>query len=196
MNARFFRSTAALRAWFEKHCARASELWIGFYKKESGRVGVSYEEAVDEALCVGWIDGIRKRIDDVCYTNRFTPRKPSSNWSAVNIRRIGELTALGRMKPSGLSVFESRVQETRPGRYSYENRPRTLEPAHERAFRARKAAWTFFEAQPPSYRRTAIWWIVSAVKDETRARRLAILIAESARGRRLAEASGSTKKSS
>jgi uncharacterized protein YdeI (YjbR/CyaY-like superfamily) len=184
MDATFFSSSAELREWLERNHGRATELWIGFHKKQSRQGGITYAEAVDEALCFGWIDGIRKSIDDSSYTNRFTPRKPNSNWSAVNIKRAGELIAVGRMHPAGLAAFERR-DRGREEQYSYENDAWALDAASEEAFRADDRAWAFFQAQPPGYRRTASWWVMSAKRDETRRRRLATLIEDSRQGRRL-----------
>lgn len=181
----FFATAADLRDWFAARHADATELWVGFYKKGSGLTGVTYAEAVDEALCVGWIDGVRKRVDDISYANRFTPRAPRSTWSAVNIARVAELAAQGRMQPAGLAAFERR-DAARTRLYSYEAAERGLDDAGAATFRAHGAAWAFFEAQPASYRKAAGWWVSSAKREETRRRRLATLIEESAQGRRLA----------
>jgi uncharacterized protein YdeI (YjbR/CyaY-like superfamily) len=179
----YFAEPAAFRAWLEEHHETAAELWVGFYKKASGRPSLTWPQAVDQALCFGWIDGIRKSVDEVSYTIRFTPRTPRSTWSAVNIRRVAELTSQGQMRPAGLLAFEQRMrQEGEP--YSYEQRAAvTLDEASEQQFRANEQAWAFFQAQPASYRRTALWWVVSAKREETRSRRLATLIADSAQGR-------------
>ncbi|HEY0142130.1 MAG TPA: YdeI/OmpD-associated family protein [Thermoanaerobaculia bacterium] len=182
MQPTFFPSAEAFRKWLTRHHASASELWIGFWKVDSGRSGMTYKEAVDEALCFGWIDGIRKKVDEASYTNRFTPRKPRSNWSQINIRRIAELQAEGRMHPAGMKVFEERVVSTP---YSFESAPATLSPELEKQFRANKKAWTYFEAQPPGYRRVILHWVMSAKKEETRVARLDKLIATSARGERI-----------
>jgi uncharacterized protein YdeI (YjbR/CyaY-like superfamily) len=180
----FFRSSAEFRRWLEEHHAKSPELWIGFNKITSGKGGLTYKEALDQALCFGWIDGIRKNLDNDTWTIRFTPRKPTSIWSRINITRVGQLTKLGLMKPSGLEAFERR-DEKRTNRYSFENRPQELPPKYQKPFRAKAKAWAFFQAQPPSYRRTTTWWIVSAVKDETRLRRLAILIERCEKGERI-----------
>jgi len=177
-------SAAEFRHWLERHHAGVAALLVGFYKKHTGQPSVTYHEALDEALAFGWIDGVRKRIDDERYSVRFTPRQPRSIWSAVNIRRVGELTKLGRMAPPGLKAFESR-DPARAGLYSFENRPQQLPRPLTAMFRKDANAWAFFQAQPPGYRRTAIWWIVSAKKEETRLRRLAALIELSRRSRRL-----------
>jgi uncharacterized protein YdeI (YjbR/CyaY-like superfamily) len=181
---RYFTSPAELRAWFAVNHARARELWVGFYKKSSGKPSVTYAEALDEALCVGWIDGVRKRVDDDRYVIRFTPRKPGSYWSAVNTRKAEALRARGRMRAAGLAMFEARDPE-RTKRYSFEREGASLPPAFERAFRKNRSAWEFFQAQPPSYRKPVTWWIVSAKQDETKQRRLAKLIEACAGGRRL-----------
>ncbi len=147
---------------------------------------MTWPEAVDEALCFGWIDGVRKSIDETSYANRFTPRKSRSTWSAVNIKRVRELVAEGRMRPAGLRAFAARADD-KSGTYSYEQRDAVeLGDAYERQFRAKHAAWDFFQAQAPSYRKAAIWWVVSAKKEETRQRRLTALIDDSAAGRRIA----------
>ena len=186
MDVTFFESPAAFRAWLEEHHQTAKELWVGFYKKSSGKPSITWPESVDEALCFGWIDGIRKRIDDISYTNRFTPRKPRSNWSAVNVARVAELTRLGRMRPAGRKAFEERAEE-KTGVYSYEQRHTAqFDEAHEQQFRANQPAWDFFQAQPAGYRRLAIWWVVSAKKEATRLKRLATLIEDSAQGRAIA----------
>lgn len=186
MKPAFFKSPAAFRKWLEENHDRASELLVGFYKKGSGKPSITWPESVDQALCFGWIDGVRRRIDDVSYSIRFTPRKRSSNWSAVNIRRADELTGLGLMHAAGLRAFEQR-RDDKSRIYSYENAIRILPPAEEKRFRANKKAWEYFNAQPPSYRRVAIYWVLSGKKEETRARRLALLIDDSARNRRLAQ---------
>ena len=185
MEPRFFPTPRELREWLEENHATARELWIGFYKKGSGRPSITWPEAVDEALRFGWIDGVRKGIDDESYTIRFTPRKPGSIWSAVNVRRAQELIAVGSMRPAGLAAFEARSPE-KTAIYSYEQRhAAAVEPDQERQFRADEKAWDWFQAQPPSYRRAAIWWIVSAKREETRRSRLATLIEHSAQGRRV-----------
>ena len=184
--ATFFATPEQLRAWFEQNHASARELWVGYYKKGSGKPSITWPESVDEALCYGWIDGIRKSVDDTSYTIRFTPRKSTSIWSAVNIRRVGELTELGRMQPDGLAAFAKRKEE-KSGIYSHEQRnAAALEPEWEQQFRANQAAWAFFEAQPGSYRKAAIWWVVSAKQEATRRKRLATLIDDSAHGRTVA----------
>ena len=186
MKPTFFATPAHFRRWLERNHDKADELLVGFWKKDSGKTSITWPESVDEALSFGWIDGVRRRIDDQSYSIRFTPRRRGSIWSAVNIKRAAELAALGRMAPAGLRAFEAR-DEKKSAIYSYENRPRELDPADEKHFRANKKAWEYWSAQPPSYRRVAIYWIMGAKKDETRARRLALLIDDSAHGRRLAQ---------
>jgi uncharacterized protein YdeI (YjbR/CyaY-like superfamily) len=181
----FFATPNELRAWFDAHHETADELVLGFYKVGSGRPSVTWPEAVDEALCVGWIDGVRRRLDDVSYTNRFTPRRPRSNWSAINIKRVGELIAEGRMRPAGLAAFEARTDD-RSAIYSYEQRHNAqLGEEYERLFRDRADAWGWFEAQPPSYRKAAVHWVVSAKREQTQRSRLQTLIDDSAQGRRV-----------
>lgn len=181
----FFASAEAFRQWLEENHASAQEIWVGYYKKGSGQAGITYPESVDEALCFGWIDGIRKSVDAGRYTNRFTPRRPGSNWSAVNVRRVQELIAEGRMRPAGLRAFEARKAEN-TGIYGYEQQTPAFDPALQAAFEANPVAWAFFQQQPPSYRRIATYWVMSAKREETRRRRMDTLIADSAAGRRLA----------
>lgn len=179
----FFATPDDFRAWLEEHHAEASELMVGFHKMGSGRPSITWPEAVDQALCFGWIDGVRKSIDDTRYMNRFTPRTARSTWSEVNIKRARELQEQGLMHPAGIAAFERRT-EGRSGIYSYELRDAAkLDEAFEQEFRANARAWEFFQCQAPSYRKAAIWWVASAKKDETRRRRLATLIADSARER-------------
>jgi len=180
----FFKSPTDFRDWLARHHADAGELLVGFYRKESGRGGIAYPEALDEALSFGWIDGVRKRLDAEAYTIRFTPRKPGSTWSAVNIARVGELTARGLMQPPGLRVFQER-DERKTRQYSYEREQAELHPALDAALRANPKASAFFDAQPPGYRRITAFWVMSAKKEETRARRLAHLIERSASGARI-----------
>jgi uncharacterized protein YdeI (YjbR/CyaY-like superfamily) len=178
----FFPKPADWRAWLEKHHADTEELWVGFYKRDSGRPSITWPESVDGALCFGWIDGVRHSIDDISYMNRFTPRKPRSAWSAVNIRRDQELKKLGLMHPAGLAAFEKR-QDDRSAIYSYEQRKRAeLPPNYEKQFRANPKAWTYFQSQPPWYRRTSTYWVISAKKEETKLKRLKILIECSQQG--------------
>jgi uncharacterized protein YdeI (YjbR/CyaY-like superfamily) len=179
----FFASPAELRDWLDANHETAAELWLGYHKKATGRPTVSWSEAVDEALCVGWIDSVRYSIDAERSRQRFTPRRKGSNWSSINIAKVAELTAEGRMRPAGLAAFEQRA-EAKSGVYSYENRHvAAFNPAEEAAFRAEATAWAWFESRPPSFRTAATWWVVSAKRDETRQRRFAELVAESAAGR-------------
>jgi uncharacterized protein YdeI (YjbR/CyaY-like superfamily) len=181
----FFATPEDFRKWLKAHHENARELWVGFSKKGSGWPSITWPESVDEALCVGWIDGLRKTIDVESYKIRFTPRKATSNWSAVNIGRIQELTRLGRMRPAGLKAFALRKEE-KSGIYAYENRKSAvLGAAIEKRFRSCPKAWAFFQAQPPGYRQLATWWIISAKKEETRKQRIEKLIAQSEAGRRL-----------
>jgi uncharacterized protein YdeI (YjbR/CyaY-like superfamily) len=181
----FFATPQEFRAWLEQNHTTATELWMGLYKKGSGRPSITWPEAVDEALCFGWIDGVRQRIDDERYMNRFTPRKQTSNWSAVNIRRVEELTKQRRMRAAGLKAFRERREDT-TAIYPYEQRHLAkLEPAQERRFRRQKRAWAWFQAQPKGYRTTAVYWVASAKKPETRERRLDTLIEDSNEGRRV-----------
>jgi uncharacterized protein YdeI (YjbR/CyaY-like superfamily) len=181
----FFDSPGALRDWFAAHAEREAVLWVGYHRKHTGKPSLTWPESVDEALCVGWIDGVRKTVDADAYTIRFTRRTPGSHWSRINIARVAVLTREGRMRPAGLAAFEARMPE-RSGRASYEQRHEVVfDSALARRFRAAKAAWRFFEAQPPGYRRIATFYVMSAKKPETRLKRLDRLIADSADGRRL-----------
>ena len=179
----YFGSPEELRAWLEQHHASEAELLVGYWKKATGKPSLTWSQAVDEALCFGWIDGVLRGIDDKRHIQRFTPRKPASNWSAVNIGKVERLRAEGRMRPAGEAAF-ARRRADRSGVYAFEQRsqPR-LEPEQEARFKADAAAWEWFTARPPSYRRTALWWVVSAKRPETRERRLATLIEDSAAGR-------------
>lgn len=186
MRPTFFASPSDFHAWLQKNHATRDELLVGFYKKGSGKPSITWQESVDEALCFGWIDGVRRSVDDERYTIRFTPRRTRSNWSAVNIRRAKELVELGLMRPAGLKAFEARTDD-RSAIYAYEQRHSAkLDKDLERRFRTNKKAWEFFNSKPPSYRKTAIWWVMSAKREETRERRLATLIQDSARGRPIA----------
>lgn len=182
----FFATPSAFRAWLGSHHAEADELWVGFYRKASGRPSLTWPESVDEALCYGWIDGIRKSLDDLSYTIRFTPRRPGSIWSGVNIKRAQALIESGKMQPAGLGAFEAR-RENKSGLHSYEQRGVELEEPYDRILRQDQAAWSFFHAQPASYRKAVSWWIVSARKEETRLKRLERLTAFSAQEQRLPE---------
>ena len=184
MTPKFFKTPSAFRKWLAANHAKAKELWVGFYKKGSGKPSITWPESVDEALCFGWIDGVRKTIDDESYVIRFSPRKPESIWSAVNIRNIERLTKEKRMQPAGMKAFAAR-KENRSGIYAYEQRPTELVEPYASQFRRNKNAWKFFQAQPPYYRKTLTWYILSAKQEETRLKRLAILIEASEKGQRL-----------
>jgi uncharacterized protein YdeI (YjbR/CyaY-like superfamily) len=184
MTPRHFASQAEFRRWLEAHHASERELWVGFHKKASGRGGLGYKEAVDEALCFGWIDGLKKRVDDASYMHRFTPRTAGSIWSAINLKRIKELIASGLVSKAGLEAFERRDPK-RAGLYSFENRPQTFDTALERRFKANARAWTFFRAQPPGYQRLCTFFVMSAKKEDTRLRRLALVMKASSKGQRL-----------
>lgn len=182
--ARFFARREDLRAWFEQHHATESELWIAYHRKGSGREGVDYAMAVEEALCFGWIDGQVRSLGPLSYANRYTPRKSGSQWSRVNVGKLQELDRAGRLHPAGRRVFEQRGEENARG-YSYEQAPRQLAPALEKRFRRERGAWSFFADLPPSYRRQAVLWVMSAKQEATRERRLQHLVAISERGQRL-----------
>ena len=182
---RYFATPGDWRRWLEKNHTSERELWVGFYKKSSGRPSITWPESVDEALCFGWIDGIRKTIDADSYVIRFTPRRAGSIWSDVNTRRAAELIRGKRMHPAGQRAFERRDPK-KSGVYSFEQRENAkLSAAAEKEFKANRAAWSFFQSQPPGYRKIATFWVVSAKQEETRARRLAALIRDSAAGRRI-----------
>lgn len=182
---RFFATPRDFRNWLKINHENVRELWVGFYRKGSGRPSITWPESVDEALCVGWIDGLRKTIDAESYKIRFTPRKTTSNWSAVNIGRVKELTKLGRMRPAGVKAFDLRKEE-KSGIYAYENRKLAeFGKAEEKRFRARTKAWDFFQNQPAGYRKLATWRVITGKKEETRQKRLGKLIAESEAGRRV-----------
>ena len=180
----FFRTPADLRAWFAQNAGTARELHAGFYKKGSGEPSVTWSESVDEALCVGWIDGVRRNVDEQRYTIRFTPRKQGSIWSAVNMRKVEVLTREGRMQPAGIKAYEAR-RVNRVGIYSYEQRGAELPEPYRGTFQANAPAWEFFQAQPPGYRKLVTWRVVSAKQEATRLKRLEQLIAASAQGSRL-----------
>jgi len=174
----YFSSSSEFRGWLESKHQKKIELWVGFHKKSSGKPSVTYSEALDQALCFGWIDGVRKSVTADAYTVRFTPRKPRSQWSAVNIARVQKLAGSGLMSPAGLKAFEGAKDQTR--KYSYEQRnDAAFRTEEESQFRANQQAWNFFQAQPPWYRRTSTFWAISAKKEETRRKRLATLICDS-----------------
>ena len=183
MKPTFFATAAKFRAWLEAHHEMETELLVGFYKRASGKPSITWPEAVDEALCFGWIDGVRRSLSEDAYTIRFTPRKPTSIWSSINVARVAELTKLGRMRPAGVRAYSARKPE-KTGIYSFErNQAAKLSPEQERKLMANRNAFVFFEGQPPWYRRAATHWVISAKREETRDRRLAQLIADSAGGR-------------
>jgi len=185
MTAIFFATPLLFRTWLDANHDKERELLVGFYKRSSGRPSITWPESVDEALCFGWIDGVRRSIDEESYSIRFTPRKRTSIWSAVNVARVGELTRQGRMREPGKLAFAARTPE-RTGVYSFErNQAAVLPKASEKALRSNKKAAAFFDAQAPWYRRAAIHWILSAKREETRRRRLDQLISDSARGREI-----------
>ncbi len=192
MEATFFARPAEWRRWLAQNHEQATELWVGFYKKDSGRESITWPEAVDEALCFGWIDGVRKSIDGISYAIRFTPRKPKSIWSAINIARIEALTRLGLMQPKGLEAFSKRT-EGNSKVYSFEQESVQLGQGYEEQFRQNRQAWEFFGSQAPSYRKAAIWWVMSAKGEATRLKRLSTLIKDSESGQRVAHLRRSEK---
>jgi uncharacterized protein YdeI (YjbR/CyaY-like superfamily) len=178
-NIQYFKTPAELRTWFAKNHHKLQEQWIGYYKKDSGTPSITWQESVDQALCFGWIDGIRKSIDAKRYTIRFTPRKPTSIWSAINIKRVGELKKLGLMKKPGLEIFENRDIK-KANQYSFEQRQHpTLSPLMLKTFKANKKAWNYFSCMPPGYQKTATWWVISAKQESTVEKRLQQLISDS-----------------
>jgi uncharacterized protein YdeI (YjbR/CyaY-like superfamily) len=185
---RFFASPAQFRRWLEKNHATTEELVVGFHKKSSGKNSITYPEALDEALCFGWIDGVRRNFDETSYTIRFTPRRPRSIWSLVNVRHVERLQKEGRMHAAGVAAFAQRDPQ-RTGIYSFESRPRELAEEYEKELRKNKAAWEFFQAQPAGWKRTVSFWIMSAKKEETRLKRLQRLIESSAKGERVGDES-------
>jgi uncharacterized protein YdeI (YjbR/CyaY-like superfamily) len=183
---RFFKKPADFRKWFEAHHESETELWVGFYKKDSGKASITWPQSVDEALCFGWIDGVRKRIDEISYKIRFTPRRQTSIWSAVNIKRATELNDQRLMQPAGLKAFAAR-QENRSGIYAYEQRSSELPEQYAKQLKKNVTAWKFYQAQPPGYRKLVNWWVVSAKREETRLKRLGELIDDSQNKRRLGQ---------
>ncbi|HEX2906672.1 MAG TPA: YdeI/OmpD-associated family protein [Phototrophicaceae bacterium] len=184
MDVTFFVSESEFHQWLSQNHAQVTELWVGFYKKKTGEPSITYPEALDEALCFGWIDGLRKTIDEASYKIRFTPRKVGSLWSRVNTNRVEELLKQGRMQPAGIKAYEARQHD--PARYSYEENERKLDTRYEEQFRTHAEAWAFFQSQPPSYQKTANWWVMSAKQETTRQNHLKMLIDASANGERLA----------
>lgn len=186
MQAKFFKTPADFRKWLNKNHKTEQELLVGFYKKGSGKASITWPESVDQALCFGWIDGIRRSIDEESYSIRFTPRRPKSIWSSVNIKKIAELTEKGLMLPEGIAAYE-RKQDHSSEIYSFEQDKKNIKlpAAFEKQFRSNKTAWKFFQSSPPSYRHPAIWWVISAKQEATRQRRMNTLIEDSEAGLRI-----------
>jgi uncharacterized protein YdeI (YjbR/CyaY-like superfamily) len=184
MGPQFFADQLAFRAWLERNHATKKELVVGFHKVGTGKPSMTWSESVDQALCFGWIDGVRRSHDAESYTIRFTPRKPTSNWSAINIRKIADLTKQGLMRPAGIEAFKKRKEE-KSGIYGYENRPKELPAPYEKLLKANKPAWEYFARQAPSYQKTMYHWILSAKKEETQLSRLDKVIAASAKQKRI-----------
>jgi uncharacterized protein YdeI (YjbR/CyaY-like superfamily) len=189
----FFATAAEFRAWLAAHHATERELWLGLYKKSSGRPSITYTEAVDQALCFGWIDGKAQTIDAISYRQRFTPRRPNSIWSNVNVAKVETLLAQGLMHPAGLRAYEARRPD-RTGVYAFEQEPRALDPDEDAQVRANVAAAAFLDAQPASYRQVVTHWIASAKRPDTRQRRLAQLIDACERGERLPQFTSTTRR--
>jgi uncharacterized protein YdeI (YjbR/CyaY-like superfamily) len=183
MNPTYFATEADFRRWLAANHESASELLVGFWKKGSGKASVDWPQARDQALCFGWIDGLRKSLGDDAYTIRFTPRRKRSIWSKINVERFAALSAAGQMTPAGVRAYEE--NKHRSGVYAYENEQKQLTAEEERRFRKNEAAWANWEQRPPSYRKSALYWITGARRAETRAKRLTELIDVSAEGRRL-----------
>jgi uncharacterized protein YdeI (YjbR/CyaY-like superfamily) len=184
MKPTFFANQSELRKWFEKNHDKEQELWVGYYKTVSGKPGITWPQSVDEALCFGWIDGVRKSIDENSYVIRFTHRKPKSIWSAINIKKVEELTKRGLMHPAGIEAFNKRNEE-KSRIYSFEQKNIQLDKKYEKQFKQNKKAWQFFQSQPPSYQRPAMWWVMSAKQETTRQKRLDELIKDSEAGQRI-----------
>ena len=192
MQTKIFNSSVEFRQWLEKNHNRVTELWLGFYNKRTHKKSITYREALDEALCFGWIDGVRQSINQTTYKQRFTPRKLKSYWSAVNTKRAGELAKLGRMASPGMKAFERRASNA--GKYSFESMPKQLPLAYEKQFKANPVAWEFFRTQAPWYQRTSSFRVVTAKQEETRLRRLATLVGDSEKRRRLGMLTPKVKK--
>jgi uncharacterized protein YdeI (YjbR/CyaY-like superfamily) len=188
-----FASAADFRGWLEANHTTATVLWVGFHRKDTGRGGLSYPEALDQALCFGWIDGVRYPASLGSYTIRFTPRRRGSTWSLVNIRHVARLKKLGLMAPAGETAFAARGCK-RSGVYSFEQHPQKLPAAFEKVFRANRPAWTHYSQQPPWYRRMTAFWVASAKRQETRERRFAQLLTDSAAGRRIRQVTSAAKR--
>ena len=183
-NVKYFKTEEDLRKWYMKNHSKLSEQWIGYYKKISGKPSITYSHAVDHALCFGWIDGIAKGIDENEYCQRFTPRRPNSIWSAVNLKKVDTLIKKKLMMPAGLKIYNERNKE-KTNMYSFEQNRHELPAVYEKKFKANKKAWANFQQMAPSYRKPAIWWVISAKQEETRLRRLAALIGDSGEGRKI-----------
>lgn len=181
---KFFATPEQFRAWLEKNHSTADELEVGFHKKGSGKKSITYAQALDEALCYGWIDGVRRRLDETSYQQRFTPRRSRSIWSLVNVKHVERLKKEGRMRPAGIAAYEQRDPK-RTGIYAFENAPREISEEYEREFRKVKGAWEYFQTYPPYLKKTVSYWVMSAKKEETRAARLQRLIESCARGERI-----------
>jgi uncharacterized protein YdeI (YjbR/CyaY-like superfamily) len=184
MKPTYFPTPADFRAWLTENHSRHTELFVGFHKKDSGKPSITYHQALDEALCFGWIDGVRKSVNSTSYTVRFTPRKSKSYWSKINTKRANELIEQGLMQPPGTKVFAARDQATTK-RYSFERENATFPAAYAKQFQANAKAWAFFQSQPPYYKRICTFWVVSAKQAPTRQRRFETLVATSAQSRRL-----------
>ena len=182
MPPKFFKDQAELRKWFAKNHQDERELWLGFYKVGSGKPSVTWSQSVDEAICVGWIDGIRKTIDDHSYMIRFTPRKPKSIWSDINIDKVKELTKRHLMQPAGIAAFKKR-EDAKSRVYSFEQKEISLDKIFEKIFRSNKKAWNYFTSAAPSYRKAATWWVMSAKQEETKLKRLGTLMKDSEDGK-------------
>jgi uncharacterized protein YdeI (YjbR/CyaY-like superfamily) len=182
-SATYFATEAEFRRWLDANHETAPELLVGFWKKGTGKPSIDWPQARDQALCFGWIDGVRRSLGDEAYTIRFTPRRKGSIWSKINVDRYEALMASGQMNPAGVRAYEENKRKS--GLYAYETEQKELTAAEEKMFRRNKAAWSDWENRPPSYRRSALHWITSAKRDETRAKRLAELIVVSGEGRRL-----------
>jgi uncharacterized protein YdeI (YjbR/CyaY-like superfamily) len=181
---KFFKTQNDFRKWMEKNHHIRKELWVGYYKKDSGKTSLDWPQSVDEALCFGWIDGLRKSIDKESYKIRFTPRKPGSIWSAVNLKRARELLELGLIQPAGLKAFNNK-DEKKINRYSFERENVKLDKKYEKEFKSNKKAWDFFQSMVPSYKKPVTWWVMSAKQEETRWKRLKILIECSEAGEKI-----------
>jgi uncharacterized protein YdeI (YjbR/CyaY-like superfamily) len=185
MKIKYFKTPAHFRDWLEKnHASNERELWVGYYKKDTGRASITWKESVDQALCFGWIDGVRRAVDEQSYAIRFTPRRPTSIWSEINTRRVRELIESGDMRPAGLAAFEARRDKQSDG-YSIAKLKVDLDPKYTRLLRKNTKAWRFYQAQPPGYRKMVNWWVVRAKQEATRLSRLETLIAHSEKGERV-----------